>query len=285
MGIATLPIWAGFIVGEDGVLGNTIPHSFANLAGKRYRNGVNSMGVFDRIGRLIRANVNSWLTHAEDPEKILEQTVAEMQDNLVELRQAVAQAIATQKRTERQCQQSRALAEDWYKRAQLALQKGEEALAREALTRRKSYQETADAMQVQLDQQGDVVMKLKQNMRALDAKIAEAKTKKDLYIARARSAQASEKLHDMLTQVNTGNALNAFERMEEKVLQLEARSDAIAELGGDQLEKEFAALGEADEIDEELAALKAKMLAGNDATPQLPTSSDTNSPATPTDKT
>ena len=230
------------------------------------------MGLFDRIWRLIRANLNSLISQAEDPEKILEQTVMDMQEDLVQMRMAVAQAIATQKRTERQCAQAKATAEEWYRRAQLALQKGDDSLAREALTRRKSYQETAEAMQEQLQQQTVVVNKLKDNMRVLEGKISEAKLKKDLYIARARSAQASQKIQEMLGQVNTSGAISAFERMEEKVLQLEANAEALQELGADDLEKKFAALGEADEIDAELAAMKAQILGAPSPTAQLPAS-------------
>jgi len=141
-------------------------------------------------------------------------------------------------------------------------------LAREALTRRKSYQETADAMDAQLTQQRTIVTQLKQNMMKLESKISEAKTKKDLYIARARSAKASQQLNEMLSNVGTGSAINAFERMEEKVLQLEAQSEAIAELGTDDLEKRFESLGEADDIDAELASMKNQLTAGSPA--QLP---------------
>jgi phage shock protein A len=221
------------------------------------------MGLFDRIGRVVRANLNSFISSAEDPEKILEQTVLDMQNDLIQLRQAVAQAIATQKRTERQAGQSTATAEEWYRRAQLALQKGDDNLAREALTRRKSYQDTAEALQSQINQHSGIVLQLKQNMVKLESKLADAKTKKDMYIARARSAKASEKLNEMMGRVGTGSAMAAFERMEEKVLQLEARSEAIAELSGNTLENQFKALESDDgEIDEELAAMKAQFSAG-----------------------
>lgn len=227
------------------------------------------MGLFDRIWRVIRANLNALVGSAEDPEKILELSVMEMQEDLVQLRQAVAQAIATQKRSERQCAQAETTATEWYQRAQLALKKGEEKLAREALTRRKSYQETATAMKAQLEQQSIIVGKLKENMRALEGKIAEAKAKKDLYIARARSAKATEKLNEMLGNIGTGSALSAFERMEEKVLQLEARSEAIAELGTSDLEKKFLSLESGSDIDAELAAMKAQLQPGINPT-QLP---------------
>ncbi|MBD0394867.1 PspA/IM30 family protein [Microcoleus sp. herbarium2] len=227
------------------------------------------MGLFDRLWRVIRANINSLVGAAEDPEKILEQAVMDMQEDLVQLRQAVAGAIAAQKRTERQCSQAESTAAEWYQRAQLALQKGEENLAREALTRKKSYQETATAMKASLGQQNAVVTQLKENMRALESKISEAKSKKDMYIARARSAKASERLQEMMGNLNTGSALSAFERMEEKVIQLESRSEAIAELGTNDLEKKFLSLEGAEDVDSELAAMKAQMLPGNN-TPKLP---------------
>jgi len=217
------------------------------------------MGIFERLWRIIRANINSLVSGAEDPEKILEKTLTDMQNDLVKLRQAVAQAIATQKRTERQCYQAQSTADEWYRRAQLALQKGQENLAREALTRRNSYQETATVMKVQVEQQKQVVEKLKQNMRQLEQKISEAKLKKNIYIARARSARASEKLNEMLGSVNTGNALSAFEQMEEKIIQLEAKSEAMADLGIDSLEKKFTSLEGDNDIEIELKAMKAEI--------------------------
>ncbi len=220
------------------------------------------MGLFDRLWRVIRANINSLISGAEDPEKILEQTVMDMQSDLVQMRQGVAQAIATQKRTEREYERTQSTADEWYRRAGLALQKGQEHLAKEALTRRKSYNETATAMKTQVEQQSEVVERLKQNMRQLENKITEARAKKNMYVARARSAQASEKLQDMLGNMKTGSAMGAFERMEEKVMQLEAKSQAIAELGTDDLEKKFVSLEGGNDIDAELEAMKAQMLPG-----------------------
>lgn len=238
------------------------------------------MGLIDRILRVIRANINSLVGQAEDPEKILEQTVEDMQQDLIQMRQAVAGAIATQKRTERQCNQNQSTGEEWYRRAQMALQQGNEDLARQALTKRKSYQETAEALQAQVEQQNVIVTKLKQDMRTLESKISEAKTKKDMYIARARSAQASQRLNEMLGSVNTGNALSAFERMEEKVMQLEAQSEAIASLGTDDLEKKFLSIEDAGDIDKELASMKAQIITGTDPA-QLPSSGTSTSAPQP----
>ncbi|OLP17070.1 phage shock protein A [Leptolyngbya sp. 'hensonii'] len=229
------------------------------------------MGLFDRILRVIRANLNSLISQAEDPEKILEQTVLDMQDDLIHLRQAVAQAIATQKRTERQMSQAQTNADEWYRRAQLALEKGDENLTREALVRRKTYQETATALRTQVEQQTGIVNEMKQNMRLLEGKISEAKSKKDLYIARARSAKASQQINEMMGRVGSNSSsMTAFERMEEKVLQLEAQSQAIAELGADDLTKKFAALESGSDVDAELEAMKSQLLTGRDDSAQFP---------------
>lgn len=225
------------------------------------------MGLIDRILRIIRATINNLISQAEDPEKILEQSVMDMQEDLLHMRQAVAQAIATQKRTERQFSQAQSQAQEWYQRAQLALQKGDENLARQALTRRKSYHDTANAMEIHLQQQTELVNRMKQDMRLLEGKIAEAKTKKDLYIARARSAQATQKMNEMLGNINTRGANNAFERMEEKVLQLEAQAEAVGELNSSQLENKFAALQGTDEIENELAALRTQIGGENQLPP------------------
>ncbi|BAZ26516.1 phage shock protein A, PspA [Kalymmatonema gypsitolerans NIES-4073] len=232
------------------------------------------MGLIDRIRRVIRANLNSWVVSAEDPEKILEKTVLEMQENLVQLRQAVAQAIATQKRTERQMAHAQSTAEEWYRRAQLALQQGNEPLAREALTKRHAYQETAQALGTQIEQQNGIVARLKQDMRTLEQKIAEAKTKKDMYIARARSAEASYKLQEMLGATSSIEDMKAFERMEEKVLQLEAQTEAISITSTDDLQKQFVSLEEGDQLDAELAAMKAELSTESQKRQQLPKSPD-----------
>jgi len=218
------------------------------------------MEVINRILRVIRANFNSLVSNAEDPEKILEKAFMEMQENLVQLRQGVAQAIATQKRTERQAAAGESKSEEYYRQAELALQQGNELLAREALTKRKFYQETAKTLISLIQQQKNVVAKLKQDMRTLELKLAEVKTKKDMYIARARSAEAAYRLQEMLTGASATSGLSALERMEEKVLQIEAQSEVTSTMGGDDLEKRFASLDSHNDIDTELATMKTYML-------------------------
>ncbi|WP_318528397.1 PspA/IM30 family protein [Plectonema radiosum] len=220
-----------------------------------------------RIQRFIRANLNSMICRGSDPEKILEQAVMEMHSCCVQLRQAVAQAIATQKRTERQTAQAKSTAEEWYRRAQLALQANNEPLAREALTKRRAYQETHDGLAAQIKQQDNLIVKMKQDMRSLEFQILEAKTKKDMYIARSRSAEASYRLQEMLSSSSTTSSLNTFERMEEKVLQLEAKSEAIFKLDSDDKISQFTKSESNNSIDGELAAMKVQLLSGADIIP------------------
>ncbi|HLO87173.1 MAG TPA: PspA/IM30 family protein [Nostocaceae cyanobacterium] len=229
------------------------------------------MELFQRILRVIRANLNSLMGKAEDPEKVLEEAFAEMQANLVQLRQGVAVAIATQKRTERQAAAADSQASEWYRRAQLALQQGNEALARQALTKRQAYQQTSTALLNQIEQQKVVVGRLKQDMQKLELKIAEIKTRKDMFIARARSAEASYRLQEMLNEVSSPASTNLLERMEDRVLQIEAQSEAINQLSSNDLEKRFTNLN-SDSIDAELAAMKAQLLEGTPEShpPQLP---------------
>jgi len=227
------------------------------------------MGLLDRIGRVIRANLNSLVSKLEDPEKILDQALEDMREEQIQLRQAVAQAIATQKRTERQCAQAESSAQQWYDRAQLALQKGEEAMAREALIRRQSYLDTISPLKEQLGQQSEIVTQMKKNLNALERKISDARTKRDMYIARLRSAKASQQLNEMMGRAGNSSARAAFERMEEQILQMEAKSEAIAELEGNTIEQQFEALKSSDAIEDELQAMKARLSGETDST-QLP---------------
>ncbi len=239
------------------------------------------MGLLDRIGMVVRSNVNAMVTAAEDPEKILEQTIIDMQENMVQLRQAVAQAMAAFKRQEQQYNAALAQAQEWERRAMLALQKGDENLAREALTRKKTHSETAASMKASLDQQSAQVESLKRNLVALESKISEAKTKKEMLKARMQSAKAQENLNNMMGKINTNAASATFERMEERVLMAEAKASSTAELLNDNLESQFAQLEAGSGVDDELLAMKARMLASSSPAGSLPPS-DASRTARPT---
>jgi len=224
------------------------------------------MSFFSRIWRLVRANANDMVSRAEDPAKILDQAMVDMQGDLVKLRQAVATSIASQKRLEQRSNQARAQANHWEERAKVALKGGDEGLAREALARRKTYADTVQSLSTQLESQGAQVESLKRNLLKLEGKIAQAKTKKDTLKARAQAAQAQKQLQGAVSGISTDSAMAAFERMEEKVDSLEAESVAATELAGDELESRFATLESSSDVDADLAALKASM----DPSPALP---------------
>eukprot|EP00246_Nothoceros_aenigmaticus_P004372 TRINITY_DN15899_c0_g1_i1.p1 TRINITY_DN15899_c0_g1~~TRINITY_DN15899_c0_g1_i1.p1 ORF type:complete len:313 (+),score=82.87 TRINITY_DN15899_c0_g1_i1:53-940(+) len=227
------------------------------------------MNLFERVSRIIKSYANAVVSAAEDPEKLLDQTVLEMQDDLGKMRQASAQVLASQKLLENKCQAAAQTSEDWYRRAKLALEKGEEGLAREALKRRKEYEESSKALRSQLDQQKGVVEKLIANTRLLESKIQEAKSKKDTLKARAQSAKTSQKVNEMLGSINTSSALAAFEKMEEKVLALEAQSESLDQLTTDDLAGKFSRL-ELDTVDDDLAALKRDVLGTSKTSGVLP---------------
>lgn len=220
------------------------------------------MNWLERLGRVIRTNINSLIQEAQDPEKILEQAIADMEKELIEMRRALAEAIATSKSTERQAANYQATARQWYERAQLALEKGNEELAREALAHRQSYLNHARSLQEQVEQQSGIIKKFKQDLRLLECQFTEAKAKKSLYVARLRSAMASQRIQEIAGNLNSGRASGIFEQIESKILELEAESELLAGAENDPLEQKFATLEGTRQIELELENLKMKRLKG-----------------------
>ena len=186
---------------------------------------------------------------------------------MVKVRQSYAEVTATQRRLLKQKEQADAVAEDWYKRAQLALQKGAEDLAKEALTRRQTAMDEGAGLRNQIDAQNDAIDKLYEGMQALEKQILEAKAKKDQFVARARTAQSTQQINDMLSGMTGKTSMDAFKRMEEKVEALEAAAEVSAEMGsmsgkalpgsaGSSIEAQFKALEASSSVDSELEKLK-----------------------------
>ena len=157
--------------------------------------------------------------------------VCGIQNDLVKVRQSYAEVTATQRRLLKQKEQCDSMANDWYERAQLAMQKGNEELAREALNRRQVQTEEAAGLQAQIDVQAASIDKLYEGMQMLEKKILESKAKKEQMVARARTAQSTQKVNDMLGGVTGKTSMDAFSRMEEKVEALEASAEVSAEMG------------------------------------------------------
>ncbi len=220
------------------------------------------MGMLDRVSTILRANINDLLDRAEDPEKMIRQLLQDMENQLIQVKTQVAAAIADEQRLKERWQQNQQLADEWQRKAELAVQKGADDLAKEALSRRNAYQETATGFQQQYEEQARQVEQLKDALDKLEAKIQEARTKKDLLIARSRRADAERQIHDTMARVDTTGVMGGFERMEEKVRAKEARAKAASDLDRDTIDERFKQLEQQDQLDTQLQELKAKLGTG-----------------------
>ncbi len=222
------------------------------------------MGILDRIRTVLKSNINALISKAEDPEKMLNQLIMDMNEQLLEAKKQVAMSIADEKKLERQMLENKGQAEDWEKKAMLAVKAGKDDLAKEALLRKQEYEGYAASFQKEFESQHTSVEQLKDALRQLSGKIEEASRKKNLLIARAKRAEAQKQIQQTMGSLTAGSSFDTFDRMAEKVDQIEAEADAMKELGevtADQkLEDKFKELESSDSsADKMLEDLKAKM--------------------------
>ena len=205
------------------------------------------MGIFARIARLIKANLNALISGAEDPEKMLTQILEDMGQQLNEAKKQVAVAIADEKRLSKQLQDARDAVLEWERRAMLAVRANNDALAKEALARKAEHTTHAEQYQASWQKQKASVDQLKLALRALNNKIEEARRKKSLLVARQKRAEAQSKIQETLHGLKNASAFEAFDQMASKVEQIEAEAEARTELAeeysGDVLAQRFGELG------------------------------------------
>ncbi|MDX2192573.1 MAG: PspA/IM30 family protein [Gemmatimonadales bacterium] len=221
------------------------------------------MGIFDRLSTLIRSNVNDLISRAENPEKMLDQLIIDMKSQLAKAKQQVAGAIADEKKLQAEAEKLRKEAGDWERRAMLAVQEGRDDLAKQALLRyNESLQGAQQLHETWVKAKADTEQ-LKGSLRQLNDKIEEATRKKNILVARARRAEAQERIQSTMSGMSDKSAFESFERMADKIEQAERRALAAAELQeeftGDKLAKEFQALEYKGAPDAQLLALKQKM--------------------------
>ncbi len=229
------------------------------------------MGLFSRFKRAVKSNINDMISKAENPEKMLNQLIVEMNEQLIESKKTVAAAIADEKKLERQIVMNKEQADEWERKAMLAVKSGKDDLAKEALLRKQEYEGTIRQYQVQWEAQHTAVEQLKGTLRQLQQKIEEAQRKKNLLIARAKRAEAQKRMQNTMSGMVDTSAFEVFDRMAEKVERIEAEVDAMREIessaGGDSLERQFQALeGSETTADKLLDDLKAKMAQLEDKT-------------------
>jgi phage shock protein A len=229
------------------------------------------MGLFSRFKRAVKSNINDMISKAENPEKMLNQLILEMNEQLIESKKTVAAAIADEKRMERQMAMNREQDAEWERKAMLAVKAGHDDMAKEALLRKQEYDNTARQYQTQWQAQHESVEQLKSALRQLQQKIEEAQRKKNLLVARAKRAEAQKRMQQTMSSMADTSAFEVFDRMSEKVEQIEAEVDAMREIeassSGDSLERQFQALEASDSsADKLLEDLKAKMAQLEDKT-------------------
>jgi phage shock protein A len=222
------------------------------------------MGIFSRLGTLIKSNLNDLITKAEDPEKMLTQVLLEMQQQLVEAKKAVAVAIADEKKLQKQYVAEADKSKEWERKAMVAVRAGDDSLARQALARKGEHEAIATQFQQQWVSQKQAVEKLKDALRLLNNKIEEAKRKKNILIARKKRAEAQQQIANTMQGLGDTSAFDTFDRMAERIQLMEAEAEAGAELAGelsgDTLESKFLQLEQSGgNEDDALSDLKAKM--------------------------
>ena len=217
------------------------------------------MPIFEKLRRIFNSNINDLLDRVEDPEKILNQLLEDMQHELKEVKIQVAAAIRDANKFEAQYKENLESAEKWEKRAIVFIQNSDDVRAKEALRRKRSADDLAAGFREQFEAQQESVSVLKDGLATLEQKIEEAKSKRALLIARQRRAAAERAIHQTVSGMSDSSTLNAFDRIEDKVLDTEAEAEALSEMREPSLEEEFDKLDKKDELDDELAKLKARL--------------------------
>jgi len=216
------------------------------------------MALLERVSTLVRANLNDLIDKAEDPEKMIKQVILDMQNQLLQVKTQVAIAIADQHVLEKKRQESDEKTAEWVRKAEMAVDRKQDELARAALERSVSYRQMAENFKQQVGDQKAQVENLKSALQKLEQKLAEAQAKKDLLIAQHRRARAASKATDAQFATSDHSTAATFERMQDKVRHSEAVSQAKAEIFKDDVDEQFAALDKQDKIDKMLAEMKAK---------------------------
>ena len=214
------------------------------------------MGVFTRLKDIINSNLNAMLDAAEDPDKLIRLMIQEMEDTLVEVKANCAGAIAARKRAEKAVTSAETAIVTWEERARLALEKGREDLAREAIRERRRLEELRDAHAKEATCCDEVVSRYKEDIAAVEAKLVDARQRHRLLVQRHKRAKTHERTRGVIERVTRYDAVTKFDQLEQRIERMEAFQEIDPDLQKPSLEEAFAALKEADAIEEELARLK-----------------------------
>ena len=216
------------------------------------------MGLMERVSTLIRANLNDLVDQAEHPEKMIKQLILDMENQFIQVKTQVAVAIADQHILEQKEKENSRLSSEWMQKAELAVQKGKDDLARAALERYQNYHRLAQSFKEQIADQLEQVESLKEALHKLEHKLAEARAKSQILIAQHRRSRSVSKARDAQIALAEGDSSFAFERMKGKVAQQSAVAHAKTQMATESLEDRFAALEHNDEIEALLTEIKSR---------------------------
>lgn len=216
------------------------------------------MGIFTRVRDIINANINAMLDKAEDPEKLVKMMIREMEDTLVEIKANCAAAMATKKKIAREMEQVLDHAKNWGGKAQLAVDKGREDLAREALMEKRRFVERAEALENELDQAKALIAQYQDDIQKLEDKLGTAREKQRMLVERHRHVQQKRRAEESIRKFDTSSVLHRFEAFEERIDRMEADADLVNKYRRPTLEEEFATLEGDEELERELDELKQR---------------------------
>ncbi|MBA4354912.1 MAG: phage shock protein PspA [Novosphingobium sp.] len=224
-----------------------------------FNTGVNLMGIFSRTRDIIAANFNDLLEKADDPSKMIRMIIMEMEETLVEVRASAARTIADQKEMGRHVAKLDRLQADWSEKAQLALSKDREDLARAALVEKKKAADMADQLMTEIGVLDDAMRAYEIDIEKLQTRLREARSRQTAIAARLESAENRVRLRTLLASERVDEAMARFDQLERRVDYAEGRADALGladNTGKPSLADEISALAGKDKIDEELEAMK-----------------------------
>jgi phage shock protein A len=220
------------------------------------------MALLERVSTLIRANLNDMIDKAEDPEKMIKQVIVDMQNQLLQVKTQVAIAIADQHLLEKKRKENEDACAEWRRKAEMAVDKKQDDLARAALERSISCEDLMKNFAQQVADQKAEVDNLKNALNKLEAKLGEAQNKSEMLIAQHRRARALNKAHDAHAAIGDGSKAAVYDRMRNKVARDEAVAQAKTEIMGDSIDDRFAAMEKEEAIDKLLADIKSRRAAG-----------------------
>jgi len=222
------------------------------------------MGVFTRFRDIINSNINAMLDEAEEPEKMIKMMIREIEDTLVELKASCAGVMAGRKKIERQLDEVRTREKDWADKARLAVEKGRDDLAREALLEKRKYTVKADVLEGEIAEHSSLVEQYQDDIRQLEDKLGKAREKRRMLVQRHIRAKRKKRVQEDIRRVDSAQSVLRFDELENRIERMEAEAELVNFGKKTALDDEFDKLSLDDEIEKELQAMKSPLAKKNE---------------------